>query len=136
MWAHIDLQRSLAEFGTLHPCSGMLDHTLYSYRNVKSPLLTEVRSLKCKKACNRDEKQCTNCRIDEGKIKYIKMTQAQTVASLTKRLKANQRQIQRFIVYGKNAGLTVQHLRRSIVTLDFKGMYCNSKQVKYMREKE
>ncbi|KAK4027662.1 hypothetical protein OUZ56_016709 [Daphnia magna] len=103
MWAHIDLQRSLVEFDTLHPCSGMLDHTLYSYRNVKSPLLTELRSLKCKKVCNRDEKQCTNYQIGEGKIKYIKMTQAQTVASQTKRLKANQRRIQRFIVYGKKA---------------------------------
>ncbi|KAK4027605.1 hypothetical protein OUZ56_016653 [Daphnia magna] len=110
MWAHIDLQRSLVEFDTLHPCSGMLEHTLHSYRNVKSPLLTEV-------PCNRDEKQCTNCRIDEGKIKYIKMTQAETMASLTKRLKANQRRIQRFIVYGKNAGLTVQHLCRSIESL-------------------
>ncbi|KZS20716.1 Uncharacterized protein APZ42_012513 [Daphnia magna] len=111
------MQRSLVEFDTLHPCSGMLGHTFYSYRNVKSPLLTELRSLKCKKVCNRDEKQCTNYQIDEGKIKYIKMTQAQTVASQTKRLKANQRRIQRFIVYGKNAGLTVQHLHRSIECL-------------------
>lgn len=97
----MDLQRAIHEFDTLHPCAGMLDPTLYSYGNVKNPVSTEVRSLKCKRVCNKDEKQCTNCRVDEGKLKYVKITQAQTVASLSKRLKANQRRIQRFIVYGK-----------------------------------
>ena len=100
-WTTGDLQRALYEFDTLHPCPGMMDPALYCHRNIKNPLGTGMRSLKCKVVCNKDVKQCSNCRMDEVKLKYFKTTQSQTIASLTKRLKTNQRRVQRFIIYGK-----------------------------------
>ena len=100
-WTTGDLQRALHEFDTLHPCPGMMDPALYCHRNIKNPLGTGMRSLKCKIICNKDVKQCSNCRMDEVKLKYFKTTQSKTIASLTKRLKTNQRRVQRFIIYGK-----------------------------------
>ncbi|EFX75015.1 hypothetical protein DAPPUDRAFT_323724 [Daphnia pulex] len=74
IWKLIDLQRALYEFDTLHPCPGMLDHSLCSSscRNVKNSHGTELRSLICKSVCNKDEKQCPNCRVHEGKLHYLK----------------------------------------------------------------
>ena len=97
-WATGDLQRALYEFDTLHPCPGMMDPFLYCHRNLENSLGTGMRSLKCKIVCNRDVKQCSNCRIDELKLKYLNKTQSQTITSLTKRLKSTQRRVRRFII--------------------------------------
>ncbi|XP_046459741.1 uncharacterized protein LOC124206121 isoform X3 [Daphnia pulex] len=119
IWKLIDLQRALYEFDTLHPCPGMLDRSLCSSscRNVKNSHGTELRSLICKSVCNKDEKQCPNCRVHEGKLHYLKTAQSRRVASLTKRLKTNQKRVQRFILHGKIGALTVNNLRRSIHTM-------------------
>jgi hypothetical protein len=103
IWKLIDLQRALYEFDTLHPCPGMLDRSLCSSscRNVKNSHGTELRSLICKSVCNKDEKQCHNCRVHEGKLHDLKTAQSRRVASLTKRLKTNQKKVQRFILHGK-----------------------------------
>ena len=101
IWKPYDLQRAIYEFDTMRPYPGMLDPSLHTYLNVKGSYQTELRSLKCQKVCDQNERHCNNCRLDEKKLKYLKVVQSQTVASLKKRLKANQRRVQRFIVYGK-----------------------------------
>ena len=99
IWKPVDLQRALYEFDTMNPCSGILDPSLHTDLNVKRKYQIELRSLKCRNACDKNERQCHNCRIDEKKLKYLKVVQSRTVASLTKRLKSSQRRVQRFIVY-------------------------------------
>ena len=99
IWKPVDLQRALYEFDTMNPCSGILDPSLHTDLNVKRKYQIELRSLKCRNACDKNERRCHNCRIDEKKLKYLKVVQSRTVASLTKRLKSSQRRVQRFIVY-------------------------------------
>lgn len=85
----------------MHPCPGMLDVSLHTNLNVQSSYQTELRSLKCRKVCEKNKRQCHNCQVDEKKLKYLKVVQSRTVALLSKRLKSNQRRVQRFIAYGK-----------------------------------
>ncbi|KZS07306.1 Uncharacterized protein APZ42_029000 [Daphnia magna] len=55
-----DLQRALHEFDALHPCSGMMDLSLYSNHHVKNSHGTGWQSSQCKSLCNMEEKQCNN----------------------------------------------------------------------------
>ena len=102
-WDLFTLQRAVNEFDTRNICPGMLDLSLYTQRNARKKCFGKGswHSFKCKSFCNKDEKQCVSCRVDEGKLKYLKVSQSLTTASLKKRLKANQRRVQRFIHYRK-----------------------------------
>ena len=83
-WTPIDLQLAVGEFDSQSICTGILDLSLYDKGVAKKnlPSTGNMRSFKCKTVGGKDEKQCINCRIHEGKLKYVKMSQTQTVVSL------------------------------------------------------
>lgn len=114
-WQAFDLQRAIHEFHGKYPCCGILDLSLYTTTRTFS--VSEFRSSECRSVSNTEDKQCSKCRVHEGKLKSLKVVQSEKVTTLTKRLKAKQRQFQRYNYYAKNAALTVNNLRRSINAL-------------------
>lgn len=98
-WQAFDLQRAIHEFHGKYPCCGILDLSLYTTTRTFS--VSEFRSSECRSVSNTEDKQCSKCRVHEGKLKSLKVVQSEKVTTLTKRLKAKQRQFQRYNYYAK-----------------------------------